>query len=370
MFPFPQNRESTSCTYPAYSNADVTNQYTTWKTAMVTTSGAGGFQRVQRPNNSGDTVSEAIGYGMLISVYMNDQSLFDDLWQYEQQHLDGNGLMNWQINAGGSTQGSGSATDGDEDMAWALIMASHQWGTSQKVGSYSSLAATLLSSIWNHDVSQGSGGPLPGLGDSWYGSSGWPTSQGSGGINVSYFAPAYYRVFAAVDTSHNWKAAVDTVYSVLDANLNAGQGNATNGLVPGFSLASGQQMNGQPYTYQYDACRTPFRVGLDWCFNAEPRAQQYLAKIETFFSGIGIYTMQDGYNLNGTPSSMGGLASPFLGPLAVGGMSSTTYTSFVSAGYKQLTKNLMQGGEYYAESWTTISLLMLSGNFLDYTKLQ
>ena len=28
---------------------------------------------------------------------MNDQSLFDDLWQYEQKHLDQYGLMDWNI---------------------------------------------------------------------------------------------------------------------------------------------------------------------------------------------------------------------------------------------------------------------------------
>ena len=40
-----------------------------------------------RPENSNDTVSEGIGYGMLIGVYMNDQPMFDKLWAYAQGAL-------------------------------------------------------------------------------------------------------------------------------------------------------------------------------------------------------------------------------------------------------------------------------------------
>ena len=69
-----------------------------WKTDTVTTNGAGGFRRVQRPAEPGleanSTVSEGIAYGMLIAVYMGDQALFDGLWKYEQtqaerQRVDG-----------------------------------------------------------------------------------------------------------------------------------------------------------------------------------------------------------------------------------------------------------------------------------------
>ena len=91
-FPFPQNRESSSrCVYPTnYLNADVMAAYAQWKTDLITTNGASPYRRVQRTSTdgvstytpSGSTVSEGIGYGMLIVVYMggkDDQMLFDDL---------------------------------------------------------------------------------------------------------------------------------------------------------------------------------------------------------------------------------------------------------------------------------------------------
>jgi hypothetical protein len=128
-------------------------------------------------------------------------------------------------------------------------------------------------------------------------------------------------------------------------------------------------MNGQPFTYQYDACRTPFRIALDWCVYGEPRAQAYLAKTSSFFSGVGAANIVDGYQLDGTPMGSG-LASPFIGPAAVGAMSDPTYLPFLESAYTLVaTKNLVVGGIYYGESWTALSLLMMSGNFLDYTHL-
>ena len=47
---------------------------------------------------------------------------------HEKQHRDGKGLMHWHIDGNGGTVGQGAATDADEDMAFALIMADKQWG--------------------------------------------------------------------------------------------------------------------------------------------------------------------------------------------------------------------------------------------------
>ena len=53
--------------------------------------------------------------------------------------------------------------------------------------------------------------------------------------------------------------------------------------------------------YQYDSCRTPFRIGLDWCRNGEPRAQAYVALTSAFFSAIGATKIADTYAIDGTP---------------------------------------------------------------------
>jgi hypothetical protein len=105
----------------------------------------------------------------------------------------------------------------------------------------------------------------------------------------------------------------------------------------------------------------------------EPRAKTYVAKTSQFFSGIGARNIVDGYNLDGTrrPANAAGQSDAFVGPAAVGAMADPAHRALLEEGYAAVaTYELLVGGEYYDGSWTMLSLLMLSGNFLDYTKEQ
>ena len=380
-FPFPQNRPSSNCIYPnLYRNEDVQAAYTQWKNDTVTSDGAGGFRRVKRPNEPGSlsansTVSEGIGYGMLLAVYMDDQSLFDDLWKYEQAHLDTQTyLMNWYINADGSVgsnpSGAGPASDADEDMAFALVMADKQWGgQGSSTRTYIDWAKETIGKIWSKEVNSGK-----------Y-LSPWPSTSVPP-INLSYFAPAYYKVFAKIDTANTsgWNTLTSTMYGVLSASLNSSNGNADNGLVPAWCDTSGKPNGGafgatggaSPTNYQYDSCRTPFRIGLDYCWTGDTTAQTYVAKTSKFFGGIGAANIVDGYDLNGTAHAQyqtgSTQSSAFVGPAGVGAMSSSSYQTFVNDAYGVLvTGKALVGGTYYDDSWMVLSLLMMTANFLDYT---
>ncbi len=371
-FPFPQNRFSNNCSYPKFRNADVKAAYEKWKADTVTGDGAGGFLRVKRPKDPGleanSTVSEGIAYGMLIAVYMADQSLFDALWKYEQLKLDDKGLMDWYISADGEKRlGTGAASDADEDMAWALLMADRQWGGKGSLGdSYLNIAQKQIDLVYNHEIQDDK---LLKPGDGW---GGWST------VNPSYFAPSYYRAFAKATGNDKWNDVLQTSYDVLEKSLNSANKNLDNGLVPAWCTSDGSPNAGAwmdgtaPTHYQYDSCRTPFRIGLDYCQTGEPRAQSYVAKTSQFFSGIGAKQIVDGYNLDGTPRPQyqGGQSAAFVGPAVVGAMSSANFLPFIQDGYDNVaTMSLLVGGDYYDESWTVLSLLMLSGNFLDYTAL-
>ncbi|HEX2674384.1 MAG TPA: glycosyl hydrolase family 8, partial [Polyangiaceae bacterium] len=214
-FPFPQNRYSAHCTYPKFRNSDVKAAYDKWKADTVTGDGANGFLRVKRPKDPGleanSTVSEGIAYGMLIAVYMADQSLFDQLWKYEQTVLGKNGLMDWYILANGKDRGpngSGAASDADEDMAWALLMADRQWGGKGSLNdTYLNVAKHLMEQIYNTEIQDDK---LLKPGDGW---GGWST------VNVSYFAPAYYRAFAKASGNDKWNQVLGTSYDVLAKSL-------------------------------------------------------------------------------------------------------------------------------------------------------
>jgi hypothetical protein len=361
------------CAAPSGANlTDAQNAYTKWKSDLVVSDGARGFLRVRRPNSSGaqvdSTVSEGIGYGMLLAVYANDQNTFDQLWQYEQQFPDNHGLMNWYISADGTMPlGTGAATDGDEDMAFALVMADQRWGGQGSLSqTYLATAKTLIGLIWQWEVDPNHGYVLT-SGDQ---------SDGSV-INISYFAPAYYRAFGRVTgQTSNWNKVIDQSYTVISNTLNAQNGNAQNGLVPAWSTPAGVPMTppntSMPLYHQLDSCRTPFRLGEDYCWNAEPRALAYLQRITGFYSGVGAANLVDGYDLDGTPhpqfvTAGGPRAASFVGPAGVGAMATgTTYTQLRDDAYAGVA-TLMQlaGSTYYQESWTALSLQMMTGILYD-----
>jgi endo-1,4-beta-D-glucanase Y len=354
-FNFPQNHVSGACTLTTVANAAASTQaaYTAWKSAFVTPSNAGatGNLRVQRPTNSNDTVSEGIGYGMLAATYMNDRPTFDGLWKYGQLHFNAKGLMSWHISASGSAIDTGSASDGDQDMIWALIMASDQWSSTD----YLTAAGNMIQAMRQNSI--GPDGTLK-PGDNW---------GGTALTDTSYFSPAYLRVFAVVSGDASWSGAIlDKNYSLL-ASVSG-----THGLVPDWTTNAGVVntgfLMGNMYdnsTYGYDATRTPWRIAMDWCFNGEQRAKDYLTKIGAFFNGVGATNIGDGYALNGSQKSSNKNMA-FIGPAGVAGM--TGYPTLLNAAFSY-GAGAQTDNTYFPSSLRVITMLMMSGNFLDYTKL-
>lgn len=369
-FPFPQDIASQYCVHPTNRDSDdVRAAYELWKTTVVTDEGAGGYLRVRKPDSGtviGSTVSEGIGYGMLAAVYMDDQDLFDNLWQYARLYFNGNGLMEWEVDPSGTVIGSGAALDGDEDMAWALVMADRQWGAGGSLpDTYLNHAIDLIQAMWDHEIDHQRGDmPLPG--DQW---------GGADITNVSYFAPSYYRVFGEVSgNTEGWNRVVDRSYEILELSLNEASGNADNGLVPAWCDSNGvptAAYEGAPLHFQNDSTRTPFRIGHDYCENGEPRALAYMQKITSFYTAVGVDAIVDGYDLDGTPRpdfSMNGLQpASFVGPAGVGAMYAADNQAFIDDAYSAVASGELTAGTiYYQKSWSVLSLLMMTGNFTEF----
>ena len=168
-FPFPQNMKYPHGHIIEYANTDVIKQhYESWKKAWYNASQGW----VYAPEGTCSTVSEAIAYGMLISVYMDDQSVFDKLYGTWKSNGGNGGGMNWRV---GCSAGSGSASDADFDAALALVMASKQWG-----GSYLNDAKSIISWIASNDIS---GNKIK------------PGNQWNDAFNPSYAATANFQLF-------------------------------------------------------------------------------------------------------------------------------------------------------------------------------
>jgi endo-1,4-beta-D-glucanase Y len=367
--PFPVDSAKVgSCSKPAGASGKyLVQMYNTWKKTFVT--GSGNSTRVIRPENGNDTVSEGIGYGMLIAVYMGDQPLFDGLWSYAKAHPASGLLMNWCIpgNGGSCSASGGSATDADEDMAFALLQADKQWGG----GSYASDASMLIKQIGDKDIDTGT--MLPNGGSNF--GSGMQT-------NPSYWAPAYYRAFATVDSGHPWNTIANNVYTALNAIAGKSNGNAAGALVPAWCSGSNcGSVAGNGYTdgaiYQYDAHRVPWRFGLDACWNGTTSGSTFLSKNAAFFANIaknGIGRIVDIYSLSGTasgdaaPNSMSIVGTAGVGAMAAGNsFASTAWQFLLDASYspQSLIKDTQGhiGYTYFNATVGLLTALTLSGNF-------
>ena len=86
----------------------------------------------------------------------------------------------------------------------------------------------------------------------------------------------------------------------------------------------------------------------------------------------GATNILDGYNLDGTDhagaASVGNQTAAFVGPAGVGAMASPTFATLRDQAYAGVaTLNELAGSQYYNESWTVLSLLMMTGMMDDLT---
>lgn len=312
--------------------------YSSWKSTYVQSAGIG--LRVVRPDNSNDTVSEGIGYGMLLSYFAGDQTTFDGLWNYGKNYLDSKGLMNWQINSSGSVIGQGSATDADEDMAYALLRAESKWPGHN----YGQSAKNLINAMMTTEVVSGN---YMNPGDNW----------GSTPImNPSYLAPAYYRAFASFTGNSKWN-------DIANANLSWEQGisDSATGLVPDWLNADHSQpsisWDTYPNGFYYDAVRAPIRLLMDFKWNGSSQAQSILSKESSFISGIGINNLKSGYSLSGSPLTSY-LDSTFMSAYAAMGQVNSS-SQYASDSLNALIGKT--GGGYFGDSLRAITLFIIGG---------
>nr|1KWF_A Chain A, Endoglucanase A [Acetivibrio thermocellus] len=323
-----------------------------WKSKRITSNGAGGYKRVQRDASTNyDTVSQGMGYGLLLAVCFNEQALFDDLYRYVKSHFNGNGLMHWHIDANNNVTshdgGDGAATDADEDIALALIFADKLWGSSGAIN-YGQEARTLINNLYNHCVEHGSYVLKPG--DRWGGSS---------VTNPSYFAPAWYKVYAQYTGDTRWNQVADKCYQIVEEVKKYNNGT---GLVPDWCTASGTPASGQSYDYKYDATRYGWRTAVDYSWFGDQRAKANCDMLTKFFARDGAKGIVDGYTIQGSKISNNHNAS-FIGPVAAASM--TGYDlNFAKELYRETVavKDSEYYG-YYGNSLRLLTLLYITGNF-------
>jgi endo-1,4-beta-D-glucanase Y len=249
-------------------------EYSTWKTQHVQAC-SDGTAVVKK--DGGSVVSEGIAYGMLLSVASGDRELFDGLWNYYLDHVDPNGLMNWAtgICDPAGNNNANAATDGDLDAAMALVQAEARWPGSGYLTSAEELAGKIVT--FETEVCDGRAILRPG--DEFGGCS----DTSSPRINPSYFSPGYYRVFSRLfpAQAERWDALLAgtyELYPLYQARMD--------GLVPDWSAVDGSDWYGAGYSY--DACRTPWRVMVDYAWSGDARARTFLENVNQWVATNGL----------------------------------------------------------------------------------
>ena len=332
--------------------SDITTAFTTWKNTF-TENCENGTVRIKFDTPT-QTVSEGIGYGMLIAAYIGDQNLFDGLWNYYNDFLNANGVMHWKIEGCSTVVGQNGATDAELDVAMALIIAGKRWGNTGSIH-YENDAKSLITKVKNYEVEANTFVLKPG--DAW---------GGSLTTNISYFAPAYYFAYKNITQDNSWDSVTSKSYEIIQANQT--QTGAVYNLVSDWCKADGNfstevsswaRFEGK--RYHYDAARTPWRIALDYLWTGSTNALSYSNKCIDFVnSKSGLDNIYPGYNLDGTAYETSYKDVTFTGAYAVSLMTSSNQ-NLVNDAYSKVVE--MTTDAYFGSTLRVLYLLTLSGNF-------
>lgn len=275
------------------SETTIAQRYQSWQKAYLVKTAKN--QQFVRTTSQGkvQTLSEAQGYGMLITVMAAKQGqsthkAFDQLTRYYLAHRISatKPLMAWrQTQQNGqmtsTTAEQTSATDGDLDIAYALILADEQW---QSTGSlnYGRLATKLLAAIKDHELNSTT--KLPLVGD-------WATAGATRNlVRPSDLITAYFRKFASYTGDGSWTKVAQNSQSTLQKL----SGQTSTGLMADFVTVTGTTLKTGTVTanqvssshdaqYGFNACRIPWRVAYDYQLSKSKTSQQMVQKMLRFF---------------------------------------------------------------------------------------
>ncbi len=354
----------------------VSDFYDDWKTNyLVETCGAGRYVVLTGVGGGNLTVSEGHGYGMMLTALMaghdpEAQAIFDGMVAYFLEHPTAthDRLMSWnQSNSCSNAEGNDSATDGDLDIAFALLLAHKQWGSCGRVD-YATLALEVLEDILDGEVDSSQSYTL--LGD-WVAPSS-PSYYAS--TRVSDFTTDHFASFAAASGQTAWTDLRDSLYDIVDS-LQASHA-ATTGLVPDFianpatspaPVAAGFLEGDTDGKYSYNACRVPWRLATDFVVSGDTRAKAALDLLNGWIrtetgddpSGIGAGYELDGNAIAGTDYT----SMAFVAPFAAGAMVNSTNQAWLNELWDFVVATPVGAEGYYENTVKLLSMMVASGNW-------
>ncbi len=375
--PFPQNKNFTLCIKPNHQsqdqlNNDVIDYYKYWKLKYVkasngVTPGGGYYLAMKGTGGDGNeiTTSEAHGYGMIVFALMagydkDAKQFFDGFFNMFDKHRSTTNphLMSWVIHKTEKVSyDQGSATDGDLDIAYALLLADKQWGSDGKINYLSHAKEMINKGIKLDEMSSQTKRVL--LGD-------WDTNQYS--TRSSDWMAGHFRAFNKATNDKFWLDAIDVVYELIES-ITANY-SSTTGLMPDFIVGSTPKPAPEYYLnefketdeYNWNACRYPWRITSDFAHNNNQEARKAMLKLLDFIvekSNGDPKKIKAGYYLNGDPLNSYSDAA-FTAPLVTAAIVDTKYQDFLNKGWDEIVQ---MRSSYFGDTIGMLNLLMISGNW-------
>ena len=361
-------------TSPAFFATRLQGAWTFWKANFLMTNGLVNHRRYENNQLIGtnEAVSEGQGYGMLLSVLLNDQATFNKIFEAANANLWDNGKKSYRWSWPGGS--SGAASDADLDICLALVFADDLvkaglWKTYSGSVSYNTRAMDIMRSIKQNMTS--SNYLLPG--DNWGG-------DGVNNLNPSYFATAWFKVFNAYQKEIDWKPVIDNCYSVLAKTPRYSSGQAPDWCNTNGGQAS--QAGGKPEQglgMLSDGIRVPYRIGMDALWFNDDRAIAYCKntmKTLTEATPLPLASQMAQYTKAGTATteSRGSFDNMAMWMTAILGSGDVTYTRkgtdsqifgrLIGTGSSFLGDNGLQDDKfYYKQSIGMLGFAAIGGQF-------
>lgn len=383
-YPFPHHATYTLGTIKPdnYSQNTLDKQvktfYDKWRLRYVLPGCTSGEYYIWYNDNGGNgnniCVSEGQGYGMVITALMagydpNAKIYFDGLYYWFKSHPSSVNpmLMNWrQKNPGCVSNGDDSATDGDMDIAYGLLLADKQWGSNGAIN-YLQEATNIINAIKQSEVYAIVHSTQ--LGD-------WSHTDNfyKDGTRPSDFMCDHFRAYQHATNDATWNNVMDECYDLIsDMQTNY---SAATGLIPDFIQdTDGNPVPAQPNylegpydgNYDYNACRVPWRLATDYAVNGDARAKTACDKINSWIrtkTGNNVSKIRSGYYLNGNNLPGNNYQDlSFIAPFAVSAMTDATNQTWLNNLWNNIKGVNINRDGYYGNTIKMQAMIVLSGNW-------
>ena len=343
------------------------------------------FYTLDQPtSNNAVTCSEAMGYGMIIFPLMSKfdpaaKVHFTSIYNYVKSYpsIYNSNLMAWQQvkdtygNIVNSEPETSSATDGDMDISYGLLLAHKLWVESDKI-IYKDEAVKRINALMDSCVNKKD--YILTLGD-------WV--KGIKDNNFKYvtrssdFMLYQIREFIKFDTknSNEWRLVIRTIDSIISEQMK--MQSKYNGLMPDFFIrANGKYIAPKIKVletyhdgdYYYNSCRIPWRYSMDIILNKTPVTTElhtlnHWIREETLSNPENI---KSGYYLaNDNPGKPFGYANDlsFIAPFLVSSLIEKGNDDWTISLWETLINKPITKCTFYENTLKLMAMIVATGNW-------